>query len=170
MMFQKILIANRGEIAVRIIRACRELGIRTVAVASEVDADALHSRMADEVAVIGPAPPLESYLVMEKVIGAALEKGCQAIHPGYGFLAENASFAGAVEEAGLTFIGPTSPSILPSAAVTAPIAAMVIRIPRLNTVATSRARWPGLDRGGCPAGAVDSCWVMNATTSGMLDR
>jgi acetyl-CoA carboxylase biotin carboxylase subunit len=110
-MFKKILIANRGEIAVRVIRACRELGIGAVSVASEIDADALHARMADEVAVIGPASPLESYLVVEKVIGAAKEHGCEAIHPGYGFLAENAGFAKAVEDAGLKFIGPSSEAI-----------------------------------------------------------
>ncbi|MFN8455244.1 MAG: acetyl-CoA carboxylase biotin carboxylase subunit [Anaerolineae bacterium] len=105
-MFDKILIANRGEIAVRIIRACQELGIRTVAVYAEADAAALHIRLADESVLIGPPPPGESYLRGERIREAALRTDCQAIHPGYGFLAENPDFAAAVTAAGLTFIGP----------------------------------------------------------------
>lgn len=105
-MFNKILIANRGEIAVRIIRACREMGIRTVAVYSEADAAALHTRLADEAVLLGPPPASESYLRHERIIAAARQTGCQAIHPGYGFLAENSDFAAAVVEAGLIFIGP----------------------------------------------------------------
>lgn len=105
-MFNKILVANRGEIAVRIIRACREMGIRTVAVYSEADAVALHTRLADEAVLLGPPPASESYLRGERIIEAARQTGCQAIHPGYGFLAENSDFAAAVAEAGLTFIGP----------------------------------------------------------------
>lgn len=104
--FTKILIANRGEIAVRIARACKEMGIRAVAVYSEADAKALHVRTADEAIPIGAAPSRESYLVIDKIIAAAKSAGCEAIHPGYGFLSENEDFAEAVTAAGLTFIGP----------------------------------------------------------------
>src|SRR5437899_3924388 len=110
-MFKKILIANRGEIAVRVIRACREMGIATVAVYSEADRGALHARMADEAYAIGPAPSRESYLVVDKIINAAKKANADAIHPGYGFLAENAAFAQACEDAEITFIGPSPASI-----------------------------------------------------------
>lgn len=110
-MFRKVLIANRGEIAMRIIRACRELGIRTVAVHSDVDAQALHVRFADEAVCIGPAPPNKSYLHIPAIIAAAEITAADAIHPGYGFLSENARFARIVKQCGLTFIGPSAESM-----------------------------------------------------------
>ncbi len=110
-MFTSVMIANRGEIAVRIARACRELGIRSIGVHSEVDVGAPHVRACDVSELLGPASPAESYLHIERLIAAAHRHGAEAIHPGYGFLAENAAFAEAVEEAGLVFIGP-SPSVI----------------------------------------------------------
>jgi len=106
-MFEKVLIANRGEIALRIHRACREMGIRTVAVHSEADANAMHVRLADEAVCIGPARSADSYLNKPAIISAAIITGADAIHPGYGFLSENADFAEMVEKHGITFIGPT---------------------------------------------------------------
>ncbi len=107
-MFQKVLIANRGEIAVRIIQACRDLGIVSVAVYSEADREALHAQIADEAVCIGPAAAKDSYLNMNNIISAAVASGAQAIHPGYGFLSENPEFAALTEENGLTFIGPSA--------------------------------------------------------------
>ena len=107
-MFQKILIANRGEIAVRIIRACREMGIKTVAVYSEADRDALHTLLADEAICIGPAPSTESYLDMERILTACVVMKADAIHPGFGFLSENARFAELCEKCNIRFIGPSA--------------------------------------------------------------
>ncbi|QUH29441.1 acetyl-CoA carboxylase biotin carboxylase subunit [Vallitalea guaymasensis] len=106
-MFNKILIANRGEIAVRIIRACREMNIQTVAVYSDIDKEALHTQLADEAICIGPAPAKDSYLDIKRIISAAIVTGANAIHPGFGFLSENSKFAKVCEECNITFIGPT---------------------------------------------------------------
>jgi len=110
-MFRKVLIANRGEIAVRVIRACRELGLRTVAVCSEADRSALHAQIADETICIGPAPSSESYLNTQAIISACAITGAGAVHPGFGFLSENAAFARNCERCGIKFIGPRSESI-----------------------------------------------------------
>src|SRR6056300_1595185 len=110
-MFHKILIANRGEIALRIIRACKELGIKTVAVHSDVDSESLHVKLADESVCIGPASSTDSYLNIKAIISAAEVTDAEAVHPGYGFLSENADFAEQVEKSGFTFIGPKSETI-----------------------------------------------------------
>ena len=107
----KLLVANRSEIACRVMRSAKICGMATVAVYSEADADALHVRMADEAVLIGAAPATQSYLLGDKIIEAALKSGADAIHPGYGFLSENADFAKAVEKAGLVFVGPTAQAI-----------------------------------------------------------
>ncbi|MFZ2521031.1 MAG: biotin carboxylase N-terminal domain-containing protein, partial [Anaerolineae bacterium] len=110
-MFKKVLVANRGEIAVRILRACEERGLKTVAVYSDADRNALHVRFADEAYHIGPAPSRESYLRIDKLLEVAHKAGAEAIHPGYGFLSENADFAEACEAEGIAFIGPPAAAI-----------------------------------------------------------
>ena len=110
-MFNKILIANRGEIACRVIKTARRMGVATVAVYSDADRDALHVRMADEAIHIGPAPARESYLLGDRILEAALTTHADAIHPGYGFLSENAAFARACAEQGVVFIGPPTAAI-----------------------------------------------------------
>jgi acetyl-CoA carboxylase biotin carboxylase subunit len=150
----KILIANRGEIAVRIIRACRDMGIATVAVYSDCDRAARHVRMADEAVHIGGNPPGESYLRIDRVIDAARQTGADAVHPGYGFLAENEDFASACRDAGLTFIGPTPDAIaLMGSKTAARQAAMQARVPVV----------PGTED---PLGAD----VPDATIAGIADR
>jgi acetyl-CoA carboxylase biotin carboxylase subunit len=129
-MFDKILIANRGEIALRVIRACREMGIKSVAVHSTADADAMHVRMADESVCIGPASSTESYLNKAAIISACEITGAQAVHPGYGFLSENAAFAQALEDHGITFIGPSAEHIrIMGDKITAKVTAKDLGIP-----------------------------------------
>ena len=110
-MFRKVLIANRGEIAVRIVRALRELGVRSVAVFSDVDRSSLHVRMADEAVRIGPPPSAQSYLVVDRIVQACRDTGAEAVHPGYGFLSEREAFAEALAAIGVTFIGPNVKAI-----------------------------------------------------------
>ena len=110
-MFKKLLIANRGEIACRIIKTAKKMGLQTVAVYSEIDAKALHVQMADESVCIGEAPSIASYLVVEKIIQAALTTGAEAVHPGYGFLSEDDEFPQRLQEAGIIFVGPTAEAI-----------------------------------------------------------
>ncbi len=146
-MFQKILIANRGEIALRILRACREMGIKVVAVHSSADSEAMHVRLADESVCIGPAPSRESYLNIQAILSAADVSGADAIHPGVGFLSENAAFAEMVEEHGMTFIGPTPEHIrLMGDKITAKETALELGIPVV----------PGSDGALNPSGDIDA--------------
>jgi acetyl-CoA carboxylase biotin carboxylase subunit len=137
-MFRKVLIANRGEIAVRVIRTLREMGIRTVAIYSDVDRASLHVRMADEAAHVGPAASAESYLRIDRILDAARTHGADAIHPGYGFLSENADFAAACEDAGIVFIGPSADSIRRMGSKTAA---------RRAAIAVGAPVVPGIDHG-----------------------
>jgi propionyl-CoA carboxylase alpha chain len=109
--FKKILIANRGEIACRVIKSAKEMGIRTVAVYSDADAEALHVQLADEAVHIGAAPSAESYLQIERIVQACLDTGSEAVHPGYGFLSENSVFCEALAQKGIAFIGPKTKAI-----------------------------------------------------------
>ena len=145
-MFNKILIANRGEIACRVIKTARRLGIKTVAVYSEADAGARHVRLADEAVLIGPAPARESYLVIERIVAAARQTGAQAIHPGYGFLSENEDFCHACEAAGIVFIGPPVSAIRAMGSKSEAKKLMENTLPVRATSksrfsATPRARW-----------------------------
>src|SRR5437879_353860 len=143
MPFDTVLVANRGEIAARVLRACRESGLRTVAVCSEADRDSPYTRLADEVREIGPAKVAESYLNLDRILEAARATGAGAIHPGYGFFAENASLVRKIEEAGLTFIGPSSASIaLMGDKLAARRTATEAGVPMLPGTMHSGGRWP----------------------------
>ena len=163
-MFEKILIANRGEIALRVIRACREMGIRSVAVHSTADADAMHVRMADEAICIGPARSTDSYLSMPALISACEITGAEAIHPGYGFLSENATFVQMVEDHGLTFIGPSAEHIRQMGdKITAKDTAKALGIP---VVPGSDGGVPDLDSARRIAGDMGYPVIIKATAGG----
>jgi acetyl-CoA carboxylase biotin carboxylase subunit len=163
-MFSKILIANRGEIALRVIRACREMGIGSVAVHSTADADAMHVRMADESVCIGPAPSPESYLSMPAIISACEITGAEAIHPGYGFLSENATFVQIVEDHGLTFIGPRAEHIrIMGDKITAKETAKSLGIP---VVPGSEGGVPDLETARRVAGDIGFPVIIKATAGG----
>ncbi|WP_127104002.1 acetyl-CoA carboxylase biotin carboxylase subunit [Pararhodobacter zhoushanensis] len=163
-MFDKILIANRGEIALRVIRACREMGIQSVAVHSTADSDAMHVRMADEAICIGPAPSVDSYLHMAAIISACEISGAQAIHPGYGFLSENASFVQMVEDHDLTFIGPSAAHIrMMGDKITAKETAKALGIP---VVPGSEGGVPDVETAKKVAGAMGYPVIIKATAGG----
>lgn len=163
-MLKKLLIANRGEIAVRVIRAAQDLGIATVAVYSAADAEALHVQLADEAVNIGPPAAKKSYLNIEAIIAAALEKGCDSIHPGYGFLAENAGFSDAVTAAGLTFVGPSGDAIrLMGDKVSARTAAAAAGVP---IVPGSTGRVDGIEAGRHVLDATGFPVMIKATAGG----
>lgn len=163
-MFDKILIANRGEIALRVIRACREMGIASVAVHSTADADAMHVRMADESVCIGPPPSSDSYLSMPALISACEITGAQAIHPGYGFLSENATFVQMVEDHGLTFIGPRAEHIrIMGDKITAKETAKSLGIP---VVPGSDGGVPDVAAARAVAGAIGYPVIIKATAGG----
>jgi propionyl-CoA carboxylase alpha chain len=146
-MFKKILIANRGEIACRVIRTAKKMGIKTVAVYSDADARAPHVRMADEAVHIGPPPAAESYLLADKIIAACKATGAEAVHPGYGFLSERTSFAQALADAGIAFIGPP-PGAIAAMCDTMPIviaAAAAVAIYAALAVLFFRSRISGVD-------------------------
>lgn len=153
-MFRRVLIANRGEIAVRIIRACRELEIETVAVYSVADRDALHVQLATRAVCIGPARAAESYLNQAAILTAAVETGCDAVHPGYGFLSENPDFADLCAKCGLKFIGPSGDVIRQMGSKAGGQGA---------DAPLRRARGPGL-RGGCGPGGGPPGWRTRWTT------
>ena len=163
-MFDKILIANRGEIALRVVRACREMGIATVAVHSTADADAMHVRMADESVCIGPPSSAQSYLLMPAIISACEITGAQAVHPGYGFLSENAQFVQMLEDHGITFIGPSSEHIrLMGDKITAKDTAKSLGIP---VVPGSDGGVPDLDTARRVAGEMGYPVIVKATAGG----
>ena len=163
-MFSKILIANRGEIALRILRACRELGIPTVAVHSTADSDAMHVRLADEAVCIGPPASRDSYLNVAAILSAATITGADAIHPGYGFLSENADFAETVEAHGLTFIGPTADHIrMMGDKITAKTTMMALGVP---LVPGSDGALENLEQARIVAGKVGSPVLLKAAAGG----
>jgi acetyl-CoA carboxylase, biotin carboxylase subunit len=163
-MFRKILIANRGEIAVRIIRALREMNIRSVAVYSDADRASLHVRMADEAVHIGPSPAIESYLRIDRILDAAKSRGAEGVHPGYGFLSENADFAAACEDAGLAFIGPPAPAMRQVGSKLS--ARRLARLAGVPVVPGAECGITGLDEARRTAGAFGYPVVMKASAGG----
>lgn len=163
-MFQRVLIANRGEIAVRILRACRELGVDTVAVYSAADADALHVQLATQAVCIGPAKATDSYLNVDALLTVARQTGCDALHPGYGFLSENAEFAQRCADLGLTFIGPSGDVIRTMGNKAA--ARMLMRENRVPVVPGSDGPVRSLEQAAAVAGAVGYPVLVKASSGG----